>query len=102
VPTIILCIKSVLGDMYMEYILVIFNNRTDTMRLYDYLRRIGVKGVVVPTPNQLSSSCGLSLRCRYTSLNRVIVAIRSLNIRSSFKIFGEQRGFGRMQYTKIV
>ena len=86
----------------MDYILVIFNNRTDTMRLYESLRRLGVRSVIVPTPNQLSASCGLSLKVRYSYLNRVVATIKSQGFRSPYRIYLERRGIVGGVYTKII
>ncbi|MBE5735367.1 MAG: DUF3343 domain-containing protein [Clostridiales bacterium] len=85
----------------MDYILIVYSNRTDTMRLYEYLRRFGIKSVIVPTPNELSASCGLSLKVKYMYLNRVLFAMRSVNAKSLYKIYAEKKGFGRSIYTKI-
>ncbi len=86
----------------MEYVIVVFNNRTDTMRLYEYLRRVGVRSVIIPTPNQLSASCGLSLKVRYSYLNRVVSSIRSQGFRSSYSIYLERNSMMKSVYTKIV
>ncbi len=82
-------------------VIVVFNNRTDTMRLYNYFRRSNTKGVIIPTPNQLSISCGLSLKVNYNDINKVMFAINYLKLSSKYVIYKENKSFNRATYVKI-
>ena len=86
----------------MDNILVIFNNRNATMQLYSALKKIGVKCVIFPTPNQLSVSCGLSLQTLYSNLDKVLLVIKKLQIKQSFRIFRARKTLTRNIYQKII
>lgn len=40
---------------------VLFHNHDSGMRLYQELRRIGIRAVISPTPRAASKCCGISL-----------------------------------------
>lgn len=86
----------------MDNILVIFGNRNTTMQLYTLLRTIGVRCVIVPVPNQLSVSCGLSLQTSYSNLDKVLFVIRKMQIKQSYKIFRERKINNRSVYQKVI
>ncbi len=83
-------------------IIVVFANRIDTMRLHQCLDNVWVRNVVMPTPRQLSVSCGLSLKTKYSNLNKVLYCIKSLGLSSQYKIFGEKITGNNTYYTNIV
>ena len=86
----------------MDYIIVICANRTEIMRLYEYLRKIRISVMLVPTPNQLSRSCGISLKARYKNIANIVDVVKLLQVKSFEHIFLEKKNAGRILYVKIV
>ena len=86
----------------MDYIIVIFNNRTDTMKLYEYLKKFKIKTMIVPTPNQLSKSCGISLKARYKNIGQVLEIVKRFNLRSFNHVYIEKKVAGKTSYIKIT
>ena len=82
-------------------IIVVYPNRTDTMRLYSVLQRMGVKCLIVPTPNQISASCGLSLKSKYSNISNVLYVIQKEKFSNNFHIFGEKIQFGRSVFVRL-
>lgn len=46
----------------MEYIVVTFRARTDTMKFYDLLKNYGIKREIISTPKEAKVGCGLSVK----------------------------------------
>lgn len=46
----------------MQYILIVFRSRSDALACRSHLLSRGVDAVVVNTPQQLTHSCGLSVK----------------------------------------
>ena len=82
-------------------IIISYSNRNDAMRLHQGLIKLGVKNIIVPTPNQVSSSCGLSIKTKYSLLNKVIFVIRQLGLPQNYRLYGEQKTLNRISYIKL-
>ena len=74
----------------IEYVILTYNNRTATMRLHQSLNRLGVRNAIVPTPNQISSSCGLSIKLKYVYFDKVMYCVKLNNLSVNYLLFGEQ------------
>lgn len=46
----------------MNWTLVVFTSRTDTMKYYRAIKNYGLYCTIVNTPRSLSSSCGISVK----------------------------------------
>lgn len=55
----------------MNYTIVVFRSRNDTMRLYNLIKQVGQFCSIVNTPRVLSKSCGISVRIPNTGVNLV-------------------------------
>lgn len=55
----------------MEYVIAVLPSRTQVMAFYQFLRRIGVSGVIVDTPREISKSCSLCVKFAFSSYARV-------------------------------
>ncbi len=86
----------------MDNIIIIFTNRTDTLRLYECLRQIGIRGVIVPSPNQLAHSCGISLKTQYRNLDKALYCIRKMNLKSFDHIYLEKKNMYQTSYVKVL
>jgi hypothetical protein len=53
------------------YGIVLFHTSTSAMRAEAILARASVQATLVPTPRQLSSDCGVSLRFEWSQNDRV-------------------------------
>lgn len=84
-----------------EYIIIVYKNRTETMRLHQSLNRMRVKNSIIPTPNQISASCGLSLKSRYSDLNKILFCINANCLSPNYNIYGEIKKISNIVYTKI-
>ena len=82
-------------------VIISYSNRNDTMMLHQGLLKLGVSNVVVPTPNQITSSCGLSIRVKYVDLNKVMYVISRLNLPQSYRLYGEDRSLYRANYINL-
>ncbi|MBQ4558046.1 MAG: DUF3343 domain-containing protein [Clostridia bacterium] len=86
----------------MDCIIVHFSNRTDTMRLFDILKKLRLKVVIVPTPNQIAKSCGISLKAKYKEIGIIVKYINNLHLSSFKNIYVEKKIGGRVSYVKIA
>ncbi len=55
----------------MEYIIVAFRSRAQTIKFYEFLRRNGIGAEVVNTPKEAGVGCGLSVKIAKERLNTV-------------------------------
>ena len=85
----------------IEYIVVVYRNRTETIRLHQSLNKMRIKNSVIPTPNQIFASCGLSIKLRYCDINKVLFCINSNFLSQNYQIYGERIGLVGTNYTKL-
>lgn len=71
----------------MEYFIAVFKSRTQTMKFYDRLKKIGLEASVINTPRQASLGCGLSVKFLYRDLNLVKRLLTTENHHSFGGIF---------------
>lgn len=74
----------------MEYYLVVFRSRTQTMSFNQLLHSYGVNSVIVNTPKQTSFSCSISVKIAFNGLK---VALNILQRRKFESIVGIYRVF---------
>lgn len=63
----------------MDYY-VLFSNHDNGMRLYRALKSRGLRSVIAPTPRQLSTCCGISLKIEQEEKDQVADCAREENI----------------------
>ncbi|HIW84677.1 MAG TPA: DUF3343 domain-containing protein [Candidatus Dorea gallistercoris] len=56
-------------DQIQHYVL--FPNHDNGMRLYQELKKLGVKAVIAPTPRSASKCCGISLIVQEEDLDQI-------------------------------
>ena len=54
---------------------VLFPNHDNAMRLYNELKKAGVRAVIAPTPRSLSKCCGVSLMVEEKDLDTIRACI---------------------------
>ena len=59
---------------------VLFPNHDNAMRLYNELKKAGVRAVIAPTPRSLSKCCGVSLMVEEKDLDTIRACIDVLQI----------------------
>ena len=52
----------------MEYIVIAFRSRAQTVKFYELLTRNGVKAQIISTPKEAGVGCGLSVRITSSAL----------------------------------
>lgn len=72
--------------MIQHYIL--FNSQSSGMKLNKVLKSAGIRAVVVPTPRELSASCGVALLVAEEDLARIeeLVIINKIEIKGFFTV----------------
>ncbi len=71
----------------MEYIIVAFRSRTETIAFSGLLKNNGIKNEIVNTPKEAGVGCGLSVKIYENYLNAVRRAVRMLKKTSFSGIF---------------
>lgn len=66
----------------MEYIIVAFRSRAQTVKFNEYLRRNGVSSEIVNTPKEAGVGCGLSVKISKEKLSLVKNIIKRLKVDS--------------------
>ena len=84
-----------------NFVIISYNNRMDTMLLHRSLNKFGVNNVIVPTPNQISSNCGLSIKSKYNNLSRVLSIIKAQRLSNNYKVYGEESRFDGTKYIRL-
>lgn len=46
----------------MEYVIVVFSVRTETLMFNQYLHRLGINSTVMNTPKEAHTSCGICVK----------------------------------------
>lgn len=59
---------------------VLFPNHDNGMRLYNELKKLGVKAVIAPTPRSASKCCGISLLIQEQDIDTIKTCIEEHNI----------------------
>lgn len=65
-------------DQIQHYVL--FPNHDNGMRLYQELKKLGLKAVIAPTPRSASKCCGISLIVQEEDLDQIQECIRKHEI----------------------
>ena len=63
----------------MEYVAVTYRSRTQTVRFYEYLAGLGVRGEIINTPKEAGVGCGLSVKVSVSVFPMVRRAAKSFN-----------------------
>ena len=84
-----------------EYIIIVYKNRTETMSLHQSLNRMRIKNSIIPTPNQISASCGLSIKALYIDLNKILFCINTNYLSSNYQIYGEKKNITNSFFVKL-
>jgi len=69
----------------MEYLVVAFRSRSDTVRFFNFLSANGLHAEIVNTPKQAGVGCGLSVKVSKNSLSFT---------RRALSVFGESSFIG--------
>lgn len=80
----------------MEKIIVAFRSRAHTVRFYNYLREMGINGIIVSTPKEAGVGCGLSVEVDFRVYPYVQKALNNTKLSSfagcfSVKTLGDKR-----------
>lgn len=49
----------------MNYVIAVFNSRSEAISFYNILTRFGIPSSIVPTPKEAGKTCGLSTKFAY-------------------------------------
>lgn len=77
----------------MEYVVISFRSRSDTVRFYNFLKVNGVYSEIVNTPKQAGVGCGLSVKISRSMLSFV---------RRILSVFGESSFAGAFLVTVVA
>jgi hypothetical protein len=65
----------------LQEIIIVFLSTHDVIKAKGELERAGIAHEIIPTPKEISSECGMSLRVEKQVLNKVLEIFRSGGIR---------------------
>ena len=85
----------------MEYIIVAFRNRTQTVLLYQVLSENGINCEIVNTPKEAGVGCGLSVKIGVENLMRVKNLVRITSLNSFAGIFSVKILAGKIMVRSI-
>lgn len=85
----------------MEYIVVAFRSRAETVKFYEYLRSFDLPAEIVNTPKEAGVGCGLSVKIKSEMLFAVKRAAAGFYARSFAGFFLVKTAGGR-RYVKSV
>ena len=76
----------------MEYLVVAFRSRSDTVRFFNFISANGLHAEIVNTPKQAGVGCGLSVKVNKNSLSY---------IKRALLVFGESSFIGVFLVTDL-
>ena len=71
----------------MEYIIIAFRSRANTVKFYEILKANGVYGQIVNTPKEAGVGCGLSIKINNGSLISAKMILRKSDLNSFAGLF---------------
>lgn len=89
------------GEIFMEYILVAFSSRVDTIKFNEFLNRNGISGQIVNTIKQANVGCGLSVKTSVNNYNLIKKALTITNLKSFAGCFLVKNTFGKITVKSI-
>lgn len=85
-----------------EYILATFESSNFAMQAESYFKKNNIKNQIIPTPREITLSCGLSLVLPVDKVNKISDAVdkKDITIKSLFKVTGnaENRKIEKMDF----
>ena len=66
----------------MEYVVVAYRSRSETVRFSDFLRRNGINNSIVNTPKEAGVGCGLSVKTARPLFSVIKKAVFSASLKS--------------------
>ena len=72
----------------MDYILVTYRSRSQTLRFHEFLIKNGLYSEIVNTPKEAGVGCGLSVKISPEYVSAVKKAVRITNFSAFAGIFG--------------
>jgi len=64
----------------LEFSVVLFHSASHAIRAEKVLRQAGYEIKMIPTPRQLSSDCGMALRCDRTLEGQIAATLKESNV----------------------
>lgn len=74
----------------MEYLVIAFRSRSDTVRFHNFLKSNGVNCEIVNTPKQAGVGCGLSVK---------VLGLALSVVKNALRVFGESSFIGVFMVT---
>ena len=73
-----------------EYILATFESTNFAMQAESYFKKNNIKNQIIPTPREITLSCGLSLALSVDNVNKIIEAVdkNDIKVKALFKVTG--------------
>ena len=84
------------GERRMDYIIIAFRSRSQTMRFGEVLRARGINYEIVNTPRQAYIGCGLSIKTNKKYLSLIKGLVSYVNFSSFAGIFAPVYVGGRL------
>lgn len=85
----------------MDYVIVAFRSRSDTVRFAEYLRSISLPAEIVNTPKEAGVGCGLSVKTNQRYFSTLKRAVFSLKL-NSFAGFFTVKTIGGRKFVKSI
>lgn len=84
----------------MNYLLMIFRSRNETLAAYRYLSTRGIACSTINAPRSLVKSCGLAIRTN-ADANVLIGLLSQTSYASAVKVYRAEQSYGGTNYRQI-
>jgi hypothetical protein len=73
-----------------EFIIITFESTNFAMQTESYLKSNGIKQQIIPTPREITLSCGLSIRTPIENRHTILETVREnkIRIKKMYKLSG--------------
>ncbi len=85
----------------MNYLLLIFRSRNDTLAMYRYFTSRGLSCFTVNAPRSLVKSCGLAIK---TNVSQTVLSgvLSQCPFKTEVKVYAATQSFGGTNYRQIM
>lgn len=84
----------------MNYLLMIFRSRSETLAAYRYLTSHGLNCATVNAPRSLVKSCGLAVKT-FAPQRALFALLSQCDFTVSVKVYSAEQSFGGTTYRQI-
>ncbi|KPU42936.1 hypothetical protein OXPF_37050 [Oxobacter pfennigii] len=85
-----------------EYVFITFDSTNFALQAEDYLKKNNFSVTIIPTPREVTQSCGLSIRLNSAGIDEVkeIIGTQKIKIKSIY-FLKKENGFKKIEEVKL-